>query len=85
MKLWWLSFCDPDEPIGSQFLGCCIVPGADIVEAASAAWAAGCNPGGECQGNEIPEDKLHHCEDWIGRLMSRADVDAFDRAIEERQ
>lgn len=52
----WLSFVDPARPEGERLLGVCIVHGADIVTAARAAHAAGCNPGGEVAGHPIDED-----------------------------
>ena len=30
MTWWWLSFCDPDKPRGSQFLGVVIVRGESM-------------------------------------------------------
>lgn len=56
-RLWWLSFCDPKRPEGKQFLGVSIVPvSADghVGDACQAAWAAGCNPGGEVMGLALP-------------------------------
>lgn len=42
---WWLSFADE-----SGHLGIAIVPGGNVVQAASFAHAVGCNPGGEVAG-----------------------------------
>ena len=43
----YLSFCDGSAPKGQQWLGCCIVEGDDVVEAAARAHDLGCNPGGQ--------------------------------------
>lgn len=51
---WWLSFADPDAPPGSQFLGLCLVPGGNIVQASTSAHTFGCNPGGEIAGWPLP-------------------------------
>ena len=67
---WWLSFVDTMRPRGDRFLGVSIVQGADIVEAAKAAHAKDCNPGGEVQGAPIPEMLVPAAENrW--RLLSK--------------
>jgi hypothetical protein len=43
----WMSFCDPDLPEGSQFLGVAIVEAKDERTAIVTAWDQNCNPGGE--------------------------------------
>lgn len=76
----WLSFCDGSRPKGSQFLGCAIVPGDNIVDAAFAAWALKCNPGGECVGHTIPERLIRVTPpEYVGRLLTRTEADALDR------
>jgi hypothetical protein len=75
----WLSFCDASLPKGSQFLGACIVPGDDVVEAVQAAWRLGCNPGGEALGHVIPSDVEPRIADkWKRRLLTRAECEAMD-------
>lgn len=49
-QYWWLSFCDPERPKSSKFLGATIVVAGGIVEAMYEARLHGCNPGGEIQG-----------------------------------
>lgn len=49
MALFWLSFCDPDKPEGSQFLGACIVEASHFFNAVPAATVLGINPGGEVE------------------------------------
>jgi hypothetical protein len=76
----WLSFCDGSRPKGSQFLGCAIVPGANIVDAASAAWALECNPGGEVAGHAIPERLIRMTPpSYVGRLLTRTEAEVLDR------
>jgi hypothetical protein len=69
--LWWLSFCDPDKPEGSTFLGVCIVPAHDMITAVAKARRLGCNPGGEVLGHPL-EDEVD--PKYIGTLMSRAEL-----------
>jgi hypothetical protein len=57
-KWWWLSFCDPSQAEGQQFLGVALVPGDGMVMAALNAHARGCNPGGEVSGIELPEGRV---------------------------
>lgn len=78
----WLSFCDPHRPKGSRFLGVAIVPGAEVITAARVAWALGCNPGGEVEGRAIPPDKDRLiAEHWRGRLLTRAECEAFEEEL----
>lgn len=48
MSNWyWLSFCNPDLPAGSQFLGAVAIEVAEGNDPVSTAWDKGLNPGGE--------------------------------------
>ncbi len=76
MRLWWLSFCDPDRPKGTQFLGACMVWAISPVSAVIRCHALGINPGGEIQLTECNTDPTPF-EPWIDRLMSRAEIDAM--------
>lgn len=77
MTLWWLSFCDPDKPAGSQFLGACIVEADHFSDAIATAWRRKCNPGGEVAAFECPKDKTVDPK-WMNRLLSRDDIAAMD-------
>lgn len=58
---WWMSFADPNRPIGQQFLGVVLVDAPSFEAAFMAINAAGINPGGEIQGYsnaEAPADEL---------------------------
>lgn len=80
--LWWLSFVDPTKsdppeqqvPGGGGFLGVCVVPGIDFIEAVRMAHFLGCNPGGEVSGilTAVPDPK------WIGRLLSLAEIEQLE-------
>lgn len=74
---WWLSFCDGDKPEGSQFLGCAIVRGGNIGEAAFEAHRLSCNPGGEVAGMPFP-DHVIMPEGATNRLLTRAEAEAID-------
>lgn len=59
---WWLSFVHPDKsapfeeqvPGGGGFAGICLMPGGNVVQAASFAHLLSCNPGGEVAGFPLP-------------------------------
>lgn len=82
MTWWWLSFCDPDKPRGSQFLGVVIVRGESMVEAVLTAHRLGINPGGSVMGAAfkglgdwtVPEE-------FADRLLSREDALRADEAF----
>lgn len=88
VKLYFLSFCDPAKPKGSQFLGACLVEGIgaederdDKAGAVRNAWRLKCNPGGEVACQEVPESMTKHVDaSWRHRLLSREECAAFDRA-----
>lgn len=73
-RWWWLSFCDPRRPKGSQFLGVAIVRGRGMGTAVAEAHKRGCNPGGEVQGLSLPPwatpPKTH-----VNRLLAKAEID----------
>jgi hypothetical protein len=76
---WWLSFADADLPKGSQFLGATVIEAPDMISAVTRAHALGCNPGGEVVGHAIAPEYSYRIEPWmVGRLMSRAECEAFD-------
>ena len=52
MSVWWLWFTKE----GEGFVGGCYVRGVDIGEAVTQAHRAGCNPGGQVMGVEIPDE-----------------------------
>jgi hypothetical protein len=79
---WWLSFCDPDLPEGSQFLGGIFTKARGFVSAIQKTHDLGINPGGEVKGagpipdevaNASPEGRKH--VELADRLLSRKDID----------
>lgn len=85
---YWMSFCDPDKPEGEQFLGVVIVdggsehPSVGIHMAAVAAYATGCNPGGEVVAIQLPQWAVEHVVPaWSNRLLTRAEVAELDAAL----
>lgn len=78
---WWLSFCDPERPAGTQFLGACLVRARGFFSATHIARDRGCNPGGECQGlGPIPDDKPI-APRWTYRLLTKAECEEMDREM----
>jgi hypothetical protein len=96
MALYWLSFCDPAKPPGTQFLGAAIVDGpytgdelaerrADIESVLRSAWRHRCNPGGDVQSMLLPEDAWNLVpEEFKNVLMSRERVAQFDKMMEAK-
>jgi hypothetical protein len=80
MPWFYLSFADGDRPKGQQWLGACHVEADNFVAAVTRSWEARCNPGGEVRGLELPVG-VAPPEAFCDRLMSRADLEEFDRAI----
>lgn len=76
MPLFYLSFCDPEKPKGSQFLGGCIVEAPSFISAAPAAHSKGCNPGGAVTIVEIPAHAEHNApEADRNRLLSKEEME----------
>ncbi len=83
----WLSFCDTTRPAGSQFLGVCIVEGADtgdmktdLAAAIHRAHSLGCNPGGSVKSQRIMESlepKIH--PKWRNRLLNKQECEEFNQ------
>ena len=64
LSQWWLSFCDPDLPEGSQFLGAVCIDAHGLADATHRVTVAGLNPGGEIMAVQIPEGRRvadSHC------------------------
>lgn len=85
-SLFWLSFCDTERPKGQQFLGVVMVRAPTLLEAIKAAWALEINPGGAIESHHLPDGKTHAGaevpEKWIGRLLSKPEVDAYNEEQE---
>lgn len=75
MGLWWLSFCDPDKPQGSAFLGVCIIEGDTIAEAMAASWVMHCNPGGEIMGYDVSDVSIP--TKYRRRLLTKEEAQAI--------
>lgn len=71
-RILWLSFCDPDKPEGSQFLGVVITEALGFLHAIHKTWALGINPGGEVLSTEIETN--HDLSRIQDRLLSKADL-----------
>ena len=74
---WWLSFADPDQPEGEQFLGVAIFQapaheGAALIR----SHELGINPGGQVLAYIIGPD-LVPPEQYRNRLLSRAEVESL--------
>lgn len=76
----YISFCDPDRPKGTQFLGAVIVRADDMASATREAWRLGINPGGEALGFSIPLVYLRNSEGYRERLLSKEELQKMDAA-----
>jgi len=86
-KIWWLSFADGNKPKGSQFLGAIIIHANDFIEAITETHMLGINPGGECQGMQVPPEGellVPIGEEWKYRLLSLQECEAFDAEMNKR-
>lgn len=76
----WLSFCDPDRPEGSRFLGVSIVKANSFDEALGWASFLKCNPGGEVAGTTLDGPPVPVT--YLGRLLSKADLAELEMVME---
>ena len=77
---WWLSFADPERPEGQQFLGVAVVEAPEFLMATLMARMHGCNPGGEVQGYEVPDDYSGPPLP-MNQLLSKADLEALGHKL----
>lgn len=76
VQLFYLSFADGQLPKGQQFLGGLFIRAKSLTGALQASHQQGLNPGGEVQAVvQAPIEAK-----WIGRLMSRAELEEMDRS-----
>lgn len=69
---WWLSFVR-----GDSFAGVAIVRGHTLIEAARAAHAIGCNPGGQVMGMPAPASLGDPPTQYTNRLLMKAECNAL--------
>lgn len=76
VRLWWLSFADPDKPKGQRFLGVCIVEARGPASAMLEARRRGCNPGGEIENWMLPDtdSTREKVGPYMNRLLSKDEV-----------
>jgi hypothetical protein len=79
----WLSFCDPDKPAGSQFLGVAIVrAGALFIHAPMKARFLGINPGGEVRGYVVDERGAAAIPPrYWNRLLTRDEITTLETIV----
>lgn len=68
MPVYWISFSDPDRPVGAKFLGVVIVEAETEAAALTQVSAARLHPGGEPTFEELAEPLPPR--DWFNRLLS---------------
>lgn len=83
MSYFWLSFCNPKKPKGTQFLGACIVEAISFIQAVKVAHIIGCNPGGEVKGVPIPNN-LKIPSKWINTLLKYEECQQLDEIFKKQ-
>lgn len=79
-RWFWVSFADEDG-----FRGACIVRAHGLVTATMETHRRGINPGGSVQTMPFPPSLEHlNFTEWANILLSKADVDRYDRWLRER-
>lgn len=73
LKYWYLSFATDED-----FLGACVIEARSFMHAVLESHRLKINPGGEVKGVAIPE--LGPLP--INALLSKADIDFLDKAME---
>nr|ABU51093.1 BpiB02 [uncultured organism Bio4] len=76
LQLFYMSFADGSKPKGQQFLGGLFIQAKSFTGAIRASHQQGLNPGGEVQAAVVQRPVESK---WIGRLMSRAELEEMDR------
>lgn len=77
VRLWYFSFADGTRPKGTQFLGGLYLRAKTFSGALTKSHKEGLNPGGEVRFAEADPDVVP--EEWIGRLLSREELEEQDR------
>ena len=75
IKTWWLSFCDPDKPKGTQFLGVIIVDAKGLFHAHHQINMLGINPGGEIQCFDISKIDPPIKDRYKNRLLTKEECE----------
>ena len=79
MTYFYMSFCDPDKPKGSKFLGALVIQGSDFDQALKKSWRLDLNPGGEIMFFEVPKSFEHRVTpDLVNRLLTKEEVEEID-------
>lgn len=76
----WLSFCDPDLPKGTQFLGIAIIEAPCFELAVPISHLEGCNPGGEIAGYEIGDKPVP--EKYLHRLLNKKELRKLEKIMD---
>lgn len=79
MPIYWVSFSDPERPVGQKFLGVVIVDAGDEAAALAKVAAAGLNPGGEATFEELAMPLPPR--EWFDRLLDGKQSRDANRAI----
>jgi hypothetical protein len=77
---WWLSFVDRVEDVAVH-QGVAIVPAYDMGQAVEAAWATGCNPGGEVMGSQLDREDVERADVPTCVLLDGVELAAVKEAL----
>lgn len=73
LEQWWLSFCDPNLPEGTQFLGAVCIDARGVADATHRVNMMGLNLGGEIMFVKIPDGKRVR-EDYCNRVLNKEEA-----------
>jgi hypothetical protein len=78
MPFYYLSFCDPGKPNGTQFLGATLVEADDPSDMLTKTHANGTNPGGEVEFLELDFESIDDLpaasRSYLNRFVPREEV-----------
>lgn len=78
MPFYYLSFCDPAKPTGTQFLGATVVEAGDPSDMLTKTHLNGTNPGGEVEFLELDfetvDDLPETARSYLNRFVPREEV-----------
>ena len=81
MRVMWLSFCDPDKPKGSQFLGVIVIRALGLSDAILKTHSMGINPNGQIMSYVMDDDEIK--PEHFNQLLSAEQLIKYGYADEK--
>lgn len=80
-RVMWLSFCDPEKPKGSQFLGVIVINALGLSDAILKTHALGINPNGAILSLMMDDDEIK--PEHFNKLLSAKQLIKYGYADEK--